>query len=104
MYQSTYKENEEQRFPYILPVLRSYKQSIVFENSYSNSYEFDLPEIEPRWLPVSSTSMKKKNSKKRGKKSTISPPKIVSNYKYSPHFNVKRGSSKLSSISNKKNQ
>lgn len=97
MNRTLYNENEEQRFPYILPVLRSYKQNILFENSFGNSFNFELPQLESRWIPVSSTSMKKKNPKKRRKKKTHSPHKNLSSFRYSPHFNVSRTSSRLSS-------
>lgn len=96
MNRTLYNENEEQRFPYILPVLRSYKQNIIFEHSYNNSFDFGLPQLDSRWIPVSLTSMSKKKPKKRRKK-TQSPQKNLSNFRYSPHFNVSRASSKFSS-------
>lgn len=61
-----YKENEEQRLPYIFPVLRSYKQSVMFERNLSTSFEVVLPPINSRRNPaVSSLSKKKKVKRSR---------------------------------------
>lgn len=91
-----YKESEEQRFPFILPVLKSYKQNLMFENSYNISFDFELPELDTRWMPTSVSSMKKKKMIKKRKKKTatsVSPSKFQ-NSKYPPHFNLFRASTR----------
>ena len=87
-----FKENGEQGFPYILPVLRSYKQSIMFASRIEN-YELELPDINSRggdsFLQSPGPKKRrirqiKKNNEKPVRKNTVG-------MKYSPHFNVSRG-------------
>ena len=97
MNHTNYKESYEQRFPFILPVLKSYKQNLMFENTYNISFDSELPELDLRWMPTSvSRTKKKKTTKKRKKKTavSVSPSRLQHSNKYPPHFNLFRASSR----------
>lgn len=90
MDRNVYRQNGEQRFPYILPVLRSYKQSVMFESITDEALDFSLPEIDSKFLQGFSSSFSKKKKKKkiRKKKPNSSMYKNPIPMKYSPHFNI----------------
>jgi hypothetical protein len=94
MSRSYYKENDEQKFPFILPVLRSYKQNLMFDPSLSQSFE--LPQIDSRWTPSIHSNIKKKKKKLGKKQASASPSRLAKGFKFSPHFNLFRASSKFS--------
>ena len=92
MNKALFKENGEQGFPYILPVLRSYKQSIMFVSKEESISELELPEINKRYLDQYSGSPSKKHKKKYQKKKLNKPQrKNTVNIQYSPHFNIPTG-------------
>lgn len=70
MDRSIYRENGEQRFPFVLPVLRSYKQSLMFETKTVENTEIRLPEIDKRFKAGAASSFRKTKKKNRfqGKK------------------------------------
>ena len=87
-----FKENGEQGFPYILPVLRSYKQSIMFASRLEN-YELELPEINVSGGDNMFKSIQTKKRKKRlvKRNNGKGDRKNHLNMRYSPHFNVSSG-------------
>jgi hypothetical protein len=88
MDRAAYQESPEQRFPYILPVLRSYKQSVMF----LERNDWQLPDI-TRKAGDSSKLGKKKRKSKVKRKLTMSLDREIKTIKQNPQVKFPQGRS-----------
>jgi hypothetical protein len=90
MNKTFYKENGEQGFPFILPVLRSYKINTMFDLK-QDEIELQLPKLKLRHSPKLTESLSPSRNQNQKKNKKVKPFRNSSlNYRYSPHFNIRK--------------